>query len=91
MSIKQDMKGFNAKELWREVAKQENLSPIFTIARSVLPQIGLPTATISYYASLVQYYNGPGLKQLNQNIVGLYLLCYSFTRYQAAIPAKNFL
>lgn len=83
ISIKQDMKGFNTHELWRELEKQERLRPIFDIARAVLPQIGLPTTTISYYANLIQYYDGSGLKQLNKNAIGLYLLCYTFTRYQA--------
>jgi hypothetical protein len=83
ISIKQDMKGFNTHELWRELEKQERLKPLFDIARSVLPQIGLPTTTIFYYATLIQYYDGSGLKQLNKNAIGLYLLCYAFTRYQA--------
>jgi TnpA family transposase len=82
ISIKQDMKGFNTHELWKELEKHSQLTPIFEIAKVVLPKLGLPAATISYYASLVYYYDGSGLKQLNDHTVGLYLLCYVFTRYQ---------
>ena len=83
VSIKQDMKNFNTHELWRELGKHEQLHPIFDIAKFILPQLGLPTATIAYYANLIHYYDGPGLKQLNKNTIGLYLLCYTFTRYQS--------
>ncbi len=83
VSVKQDMKNFNTHELWKELDKHEHLHPIFDIAKVVLPQLALPTATIAYYANLIHYYDGPGLKQLNSNIIGLYLLCYTFTRYQS--------
>ena len=83
ISIKKDMKGFNAHELWREIDKHNHLKPIFDIACLVLPQLKLPEATITYYADLIYYYSGPGLKQINPNTIGLYLLCYTYTRYQA--------
>ena len=83
ISIKQDMKGFNTHELWKELEKHILLKPLFNIAKIVLPQFNLPTATIAYYANLIQYYDGPGLKQLHSHAIGLYLLCYTFTRYQA--------
>lgn len=83
VSIKQDMKSFNTHELWKELEKHKQLQPIFNIAKCLLPQLGFETETICYYANLTRYYDGPGLKQLHQNIVGLYLVCYSFTRYQS--------
>ncbi len=82
VSIKQEMKGFNTTELDREMEKHQQLNPIFDIAKTVLPKLRLPTATINYYASLINYYNGPRLKQLNTHSAQLYLLCYSFTRLQ---------
>jgi TnpA family transposase len=83
LSIKKDMKGFNTHELWRELEKNGILKPLFDIAKVVLPQLGLPPTTVNYYAHLIHYYDGPGLKQLNPHTAGLYLLCYIFTRYQA--------
>lgn len=82
ISIKQDMKGFNTHELWKELDKHDQLKSIFEIAKFVLPRLALPTTTINYYASLINYYNGAGLKQINRHAIGLYLLCYTFTRYQ---------
>ncbi|WP_032114041.1 Tn3 family transposase [Candidatus Paracaedibacter symbiosus] len=83
ISIKQDMKGFNTHDLWKELSKHTQLKEIFNIAKTVLPQLGLPTTTIAYYANLINYYDGPSLKKLNPHAIGLYLLCYTFTRYQA--------
>ena len=83
LSIKKDMKGFNTHELWRELEKNGILKPLFDIAKVVLPQLGLPTTTVNYYAHLIHYYDGPGLKQLHPHTMGLYLLCYTFTRYQS--------
>ena len=82
ISIKQDMKGFKTHDLWEELSKHTQLKEIFDIAKTVLPQLGLPTTTIAYYANLINYYNAPSLKKLNPHAIGLYLLCYTFTRYQ---------
>ncbi|AIK96235.1 hypothetical protein ID47_04975 [Candidatus Paracaedibacter acanthamoebae] len=68
--------------MWKELEKHDQLKPLFDIAKLVLPQLGLPTITITYYANLIHYYNGSDLNQLNPHTVGLYLLCYTFSRYQ---------
>ena len=83
ISIKQDMKTFNTQDLWKELDKHTQLKEIFNIAKTVLPQLGLPITTVDYYANLVHYYDSAGLKQLNPHAIGLYILCYTFTRYQA--------
>ena len=82
ISIKHDMKGFKTHDLWEEIDKQEILKPIFEIAKLIIPKLSLPATTIDYYARLIHYYSGPGLKQLKANAAGLYLLCYTYTRYQ---------
>lgn len=82
VSIKHDLKSFGTHDLRNEIAKQEILKPIFEIAKLVLPKLALPVTTVQYYASLVHYYSGPGLKQLSPQLVGLYLLAYVYTRYQ---------
>jgi TnpA family transposase len=83
ISIKQGMKTFNTQDLWKELDKHTQLKEIFEIAKTVLPQLGLPITTIDYYANLINYYDGPSLKQLAPHAIGLYILCYTFTRYQA--------
>lgn len=82
VSIKQSMKGFNTTELNNEIEKHHQIKPIFDIAKNIIPRLGLPTTTINYYATLIHYYNGPRLKQLHTYTIQLYLLCYSFTRFQ---------
>jgi len=85
ISIKKEMKGFNTTELDKEMGKHEELHPIFTVAKEVLPKLKLPMTTISYYTYLIHYYNGPRLKQINPLTTQLYLLCYCFTRFQKLI------
>ncbi|MFN3233841.1 MAG: Tn3 family transposase [Gammaproteobacteria bacterium] len=82
ISIKQDMKSFTTRELGNELKKHEKLKSLFLLAIEVLPRLNLPTATIHYYANMVQFYNGPRLKQLKPELSQLYLLCYSFTKFQ---------
>lgn len=82
ISIKQDMKGFNTSELESETSKYNNLQPVFKIAKQVLPKLGLPVATIDYYANLINYYTGTRLQDVNKHLAQFYLLCYSFSRFQ---------
>lgn len=82
ISIKKDMKQFNTTDIQMELAKHRQLKVVFSIARTVLPKLQLPAATIDYYAQLINYYNGARLKQLNTDTIQLYLLCYSYSRLQ---------
>ncbi|MBL4867513.1 MAG: Tn3 family transposase [Pseudomonadales bacterium] len=82
ISIKQDMKGFNTTELNAEIDKNHQLLPIFNIAKTVLPKLGLPKTTINYYSDLINHYSGPRLKQISAHSIQLYLMCYCFTRFQ---------
>ena len=82
INIKQDMKSFNTHDLWNEIEKHDQIKPIFEIGLSVLPKLHLPKTTIDYYAHLIYYYTGSRLKKISQEAAGLYILCYSYTRYQ---------
>ncbi|WP_423064040.1 DUF4158 domain-containing protein [Candidiatus Paracoxiella cheracis] len=82
VSIRKDMKQFNTTDIHKELDKHEQLKAVFFIAKVVLPKLNLPAATIDYYASLINYYNGARLKQLNSDTIHLYLLCYSYSRFQ---------
>lgn len=82
ISIRQDMRSFNKTELDNELAKHDCLKPIFEAATEVLPKLGLPPTTINYYASLIDYYNGARLKQINKTLAQFYMLCYCYSRYQ---------
>lgn len=82
VSIKKDMKEFNTSSISKELEKHEQLKSAFIIAKTVIPKLRLPTATIEYYAQLINYYNGVRLRQLHEDAVQLYLLCYSYSRFQ---------
>lgn len=82
VSIKSDMKNFTNTELDKELSKHQQLKQIFEIAHSVLPKLRLPMTSINYYGNMINFYNGSRLKTIKKNDILLYLLCYSFTRYQ---------
>jgi TnpA family transposase len=82
VSIRRDMKGFNTTELNNEIDKHARLKPIFDVAMQIMPKLNLPTSTINYYSSLVNFYTGPRLKQINPKLVQIYLLCYCYSKYR---------
>lgn len=82
ISIRSEMKSFDTTEIRQEINKHNDLKPVFEIAKVTLPKLRIPVTTISYYANLINYYNGPRLKDINKESAQLYLLCYSHTRYQ---------
>jgi len=82
VSIKKDMKEFNTESIHEELEKHSHLKVIFMIAKHVVPKLKIPDSTIEYYSQLINYYNGTRLKQLNPDIVQVYLLCYSHSRLQ---------
>ena len=47
-----------------------------------MPHLDISNENIRYYASLVTYYSVFRLKQLDEGIVHLYLLCFVYHRYQ---------
>ena len=85
ISIRQDMKGFRTHELNKEIEKHSRIYPIFSIAKIILPKLKLPGLAIEYYASLIHYYTGARLKQLNPYSAQFYLICYCFTRKDCSL------
>jgi len=81
-NIRQDLKGFRTQELQAEIEKHVKIKPIFIFASSILPKLSLPITTVEYYATLIHYYSGSRLKQINHLVSQLYLVCYCFSRYQ---------
>ena len=51
-------------------------------AQQLLPALGISNESVKYYASLVTYYSIFRLKQLSQQVVYIYLLCFVYHRYQ---------
>ena len=69
-------------QLVTTVDQLESLALPFAVAKKVVPYLKLPKNTLYYYASLVDYYKGARLKQLQPDSAGLYLLCYIFIHCQ---------
>jgi len=80
--LKRQPKDFSLGEMRREIARGEHLVQLYTLARRIVPKLGISREGITYYSSLVSYYSVFRLKQLDTWIVYLYLLCFAVHRYQ---------
>ncbi len=80
--LKREPKDFSLGELRREIARSEQLLPLYHLATRVVPLLAISNEGITYYASLVSYYSVFRLQQLDPWVVALYLLCFVFHRYQ---------
>lgn len=80
--LRQEMKSFTTTEIDNALRQQDELLPLFQIATSAIPKLNIPKMTVDYYASLVDYYKGTRLANLEPMTVQLYLLCYVFNRFQ---------
>lgn len=82
-AIKQDAKDFKLNIMMHECQKMYTLKPIYFIIKKLLPELKLSQQNIHYYANLINYYSIYDLrKRLKIEQTYLYVLCYSWTRYQ---------
>jgi TnpA family transposase len=80
--LKREPRDFSLGEIKREIGRSEQLQPLYHLAQRVLPHLDISNESIKYYASLVTYYSVFRLKQLDEPIVAIYLLCFVYHRYQ---------
>ena len=80
--LKREPKDFSLKEIGREISRGKNIYDLYCLAKSLLPHLSISNESIKYYASLVTYYTVFRLRQLNEWIVYVYLLCFVYHRYQ---------
>jgi hypothetical protein len=80
--LKREPKDFSWRELAREIRRGQQLHPFYELARRLLPHLHISNESIKYYASLVTYYSVFRLKQLDERLVHVYLLCFVSHRYQ---------
>jgi TnpA family transposase len=80
--LKHEPKDFSFGEMRREIARADQLLPLYHLATRIVPRLGISNEGITYYASLVTYYSVFRLQQLDPALVALYLLCFVFHRYQ---------
>ena len=80
--LKREPRDFGASEIKREIRRGEQIDELYRLAQNLLPELKISNESIKYYASLVSYYSVFRLKQLNEQTVRIYLLCFVYHRYQ---------
>jgi hypothetical protein len=80
--LKQDAKNFKFRMMTLERKKRDVLKPFYQLAQELLPKLNISKQNIFYYASLANYYTIYELRTLPAWQTQLYLLCYSWQRYQ---------
>lgn len=81
-SLRKHPKNFNFQQIQQELDKHKVYYPLYKFSKKFLSILGISQENIKYYASLVHYYNQYRLKELPRQLSHLYLLCYSYNRFQ---------
>jgi TnpA family transposase len=81
-ALKQDAKSFRYRQMVLERQKRLTLTPLYDIAKTLLPSLDLSQLNIAYYASLANFYTIYDLRRLKPGQTNLYLLCYAWHRYR---------
>jgi hypothetical protein len=80
--LKREPRDFSSREMAREIGREHQIHDLYALAKKLVPHLDISNENIKYYASLVTYYSVFRLKQLDEGIVHLYLLCFVYHRYQ---------
>jgi len=80
--LKREPKDFSLKEIGREISRGKQIYHLYCLTKRLLPHLLISNESIKYYASLVTYYSVFRLRQLDEQIVHIYLLCFVYHRYQ---------
>jgi hypothetical protein len=75
-------KDFSWSEMKREIDRAGQIRHLYHVTQRVLPHLLISNESIKYYASLVTYYSVFRLKQLDEQMVYLYLRGKVYHRYQ---------
>ncbi len=81
-ALKQDAKDFGWRQMAREREKRAMLEPLYRIAKTLLPTLGVSQQNLLYYAGLAHFYTVYDLRRLKPAQTHLYLLCYAWQRYR---------
>jgi Domain of unknown function (DUF4158) len=74
--LKHEPKNFSTSEIKHEIHREQQMHSLYILADAILPTLCISAENIKYYASLVIYYSVHRLKQLNEWVMYLYLLCF---------------
>jgi TnpA family transposase len=81
-TLKKSPKSFAYQQIQNEIDKHNKYYALYKLAKKLLPTLGISGQNISYYASLVDYYNAQALTRFPSNKSRLYVLCYLYSRFQ---------
>ncbi len=81
-ALKQDAKSFRWRQMLKEWEKRTPITPLYWVAKSLLPQFGISQQNLLYFASLISFYTIYNLRNLKKEQTWLYLLCYIWLRYR---------
>ena len=81
-ALKQDAKSFRYRQMGLERQKRLTLTPLYAIAKTLLPSLDISQLNIAYYASLANFYTIYDLRRFKPGQTNLYLLCYAWQRYR---------
>jgi Domain of unknown function (DUF4158) len=80
--LKRDPRDFSNQEIRREAGRRDEMLTLYELSQRLLPRLNISKENIRYYASLVDYYTVDRLRQLNESMIHVYLLCFIQHRYQ---------
>ena len=80
--LKRDPRDFSNQEIRREAERRDEMRTLYELSQRLLPCLNISKENIRYYASLVDYYTVHRLRQLNEPMIHVYLLCFIQHRYQ---------
>ena len=80
--LKREPKDFTPSEINDEVQRGQQIRELYQAAQRILPLLTISNESIKYYASLISYYTASRLKQRDEDLAHIYLLCYVHFRYQ---------
>jgi TnpA family transposase len=80
--LKRDAKDFTYRVIMNELLKMDQIKPLYLLMKSILPSLNISQQNLRYYASLTQYYTIYKLQQFKPTQSYLYILCYTWQRYQ---------
>jgi TnpA family transposase len=80
--LEHEPKDFSNTQLREEVARRQQLAPLYDFTHKFLADAELSNESIKDYAALVQFYSLYKLRRIKASTARLYLLCFTFYRFR---------
>lgn len=80
--IRMDQKDFKYSAISDEVKKVALLRELYQLSKTIIPSLDISDNAVRYYALLAEQYSASRIRRLAKPQQWLYLLCFTFHRYQ---------